>query len=159
MLFTGENQNLKVSFCQSGSDYYQDLTAGALLRKCGRFTTLTGKEFLEQYAIIDRQIRSVKLQLDGMKKIAEQNMMIDTFQPEIDELSDKLKRLISESAIIKSTILDKILLLKNDNCRTALIGRYIELKSVTEIAKEIYVTRQGVYYHLDVGEKEIEKYI
>ena len=120
---------------------------------------MTGKEFLWQYIMIDRRIRSVKLQLDGMKKMAERNLMLDTFQPEIDELSDKLKKLILKSGIIKSTILDKILLIKNDNCRTALIGRYIELKSVTEIANEIYVTRQGAYYHLDVGEKEIEKYI
>ena len=44
---------------------------------------MTGKEFLWQYIMIDRQIRSVKLQLDGMKKMAERNLMLDIFQPEI----------------------------------------------------------------------------
>lgn len=77
----------------------------------------------------------------------------------LNNFLEKLKALISKSATIKSNMLNKILLIDNDNCRTALIGRYIELKSVTEIAKEIYVTRQGVYYHLAVGKKEIEKLI
>lgn len=69
---------------------------------------MTGKEFLWQYIMIDRQIRSVKLQLDSMAELVSRNMMNDTFQHDINELSDNLKSLISESATVKKSILDKI---------------------------------------------------
>ena len=39
---------------------------------------MTGKEFLWQYIMIDRQIRSVKLQLDSMAELVSRNMMNDT---------------------------------------------------------------------------------
>lgn len=90
-----------------------------------------------------------------MKKMAERNMMLDTFQPEIDKLSDKLKKLISESAVIKKSILDKILTIQNNECREIMTKRYIELKTVSRISREMFISRQGVYYHLDVGEKAI----
>lgn len=41
---------------------------------------MTGKEFLLQYGMMNRQIRSVKLQLDDMMKLVSRNMMNDTFQ-------------------------------------------------------------------------------
>lgn len=100
---------------------------------------MTGKEFLEQYSIIDRQIRSVKLQLDGMKNMAERNQMLDDFQPEISELSDRLKNLISRSTVAKKEILEMIQQLNNDNRRKTLIKYYIELKTKAQIAwKHLY---------------------
>lgn len=120
---------------------------------------MTGKEFLCQYILIDRQIRSVRLQLDDIKKAAEKNQMIDDFQPEIDELSDKLKRLISKSVIVKGTILDKILTIENNECREILIKKYIDEKSVAQISREMFMTTQGVRYHLKVGETKIASLI
>lgn len=38
---------------------------------------MTGKEFLWQYIMIDRQIRSVKLQLDSMVEVAKFNALRD----------------------------------------------------------------------------------
>lgn len=41
---------------------------------------MIGKEFLWQYIMIDRQIRSVKLQLDSMTEIAKENAMAVSFR-------------------------------------------------------------------------------
>ncbi len=120
---------------------------------------MTGKEFLWQYIMIDRQIRSVKLQLDSMAELVSRNMMNDTFQHDINELSDNLKSLISESATVKKSILDKIQMIDNNECRDIMIKRYIEIKTVSRISKEMFMTRQGVYYHLGVGEKAISSLI
>ena len=54
-------------------------------------------------------------------------------------------------------ILDKILLIPNNERREILIKRYLENKAVVTISKEMFMTYQGIYYHLDIGEKEIEK--
>lgn len=159
MLFTGENQNLKVSFCQSGSVYYQDLTAGALLRKCGRFTTLTGKKFLWQYIMIDRQIRSVKLQLDSMNALAETSAMQDYLQSEIDNLTNTLKSIVDNGNAVKVQMIEKIQQIENDNRREILIRKYIKFESIVKISKEMFISRQGIYYHLELGEKEIEQLI
>ena len=103
---------------------------------------MTGKEFLWQYIMIDRQIRSVKLQLDSMTEIAKE-----------------LKNLILESVAVKRRILDKILTIKNDECRDILTKRYIEIKTVSQIAREMFMSRQGVHYHLAAGEKAISSLI
>ena len=118
---------------------------------------MTGKEFLWQYIMIDRQIRSVKLQLDSMTEVAKENAMSSVFQNEITDLKNELKNLISKSAFVKKEILDKILLISNNERREILIKRYLENKPVVTISKEMFMTYQGIYYHLDIGEKEIEK--
>ena len=87
---------------------------------------MTGKEFLWQYIMIDRQIKSVKLQLDSMVEIAKENAMSNVFQDEIADLKNKLKDLISKSARVKKEILDKILLIPNNERREILIKRYLE---------------------------------
>ena len=115
---------------------------------------MTGKEFLWQYIMIDRQIKSVKLQLDSMVEIAKENAMSNVFQ---DEIADLKNNLISKSARVKKEILDKILLIPNNERREILIKRYLENKAVVTISKEMFMTYQGIYYHLDIGEKEIEK--
>ena len=120
---------------------------------------MTGKEFLWQYIMIDRQIRSVKLQLDSMVEVAKENAMSNIFQGEIANLKNKLKDLISKSARVKKEILDKILLIPNNERREILIKRYLENKAVVTISKEMFMTRQGVYYHLGVGEKAISSLI
>ena len=61
---------------------------------------MTGKEFLWQYIMIDRQIRSVKLQLDSMTEVAKENAMSSVFQNEITGLKNELKNLILESAAV-----------------------------------------------------------
>ena len=118
---------------------------------------MTGKEFLWQYIMIDRQIRSVKLQLDSMTEVAKENAMSSVFQNEITDLKNELKNLILKSAV-KRRILDKILTIKNDECRD-ILTRYIEIKTVSQIAREMFMSRQGVHYHLDVGEKAISSLI
>ena len=70
-----------------------------------------------------------------------------------------MKSLISESATVKKSILDKIQMIDNNECRDIMIKRYIEIKTVSRISKEMFMTRQGVYYHLDVGEKAISAMI
>jgi len=120
---------------------------------------LTGKEFLWQYIMIDRQIRSVKLQLDSMVEVAKENAMSNIFQGEIANLKNKLKDLISKSARVKKEILDKILLIPNNERREILIKRYLENKAVVTISKEMFMTYQGIYYHLGVGEKAISSLI
>ena len=120
---------------------------------------MTGKEFLWQYIMIDRQIRSVKLQLDSMVEVAKENAMSNIFQGEIANLKNKLKDLISKSARVKKEILDKILLIPNNERREILIKRYLENKAVVTISKEMFMTYQGIYYHLGVGEKAISSLI
>ena len=118
---------------------------------------MTGKEFLWQYIMIDCQIRSVKFQFDSMTEVAKENAMGSIFQNEIIDLKNELKNLILESAV-KRRILDKILTIKNDECRD-ILTRYIEIKTVSQIAREMFMSRQGVHYHLDVGEKAISSLI
>ena len=107
--------------------------------------------------MIDCQIRSVKLQFDSMTEVAKENAMGSIFQNEIIDLKNELKNLILESAV-KRRILDKILTIKNDKCRD-ILTRYIEIKTVSQIAREMFMSRQGVHYHLDVGEKAISSLI
>ena len=120
---------------------------------------MTGKEFLWQYIMIDRKIRSVKLQLDSMTEVAKENAMSSVFQNEITGLKNELKNLILESAAVKRRIFDRIQIIENDERRQILIKRYLDNKTVVTISKEMFMTYQGVYYHLEIGEKEIEKLI
>jgi hypothetical protein len=133
--------------------------ASVLLEKCGRFTTLTGKEFLEQYAIIDRQIRSVKLQLDSMNILAKTSAMQDYLQSEIENLTNTLKSMVDNGNAVKVQMIEKIQQIENDNRREILIRKYIKLDSIIKISKEMFISRQGIYYHLELGEKEIEQLI
>lgn len=86
-------------------------------------------------------------------------MMNDDFQVEITNLTNTLKNLISESAAIKKSILDKILTIENNECREILTKRYIEIKTVSRISREMFMSRQGIYYHLNIGEKLISSLI
>ena len=61
---------------------------------------MTGKEFLWQYIMIDRKIRSVKLQLDSMVEVAKENAMSNIFQGEIANLKNKLKDLITRNRLV-----------------------------------------------------------
>lgn len=116
---------------------------------------MTGKEFLEQYAIIDRKIKAKKIQIDSY----DTNLDKYIFVPEITLFTDELKDLVAKSIQVKKDILDKIQLIDNTERRQILIKKYIELKRTTQIAREMFMTYQGVYYHLNIGEKEIEKFI
>ena len=97
---------------------------------------MTGKEFLWQYIMIDRQIRSVKFQLDSMTEIAKENAMSSVFQNGITDLKNELKNLILESAAVKRCILDRIQMIENDERRQILIKRYLDNKTVVTISKE-----------------------
>ena len=110
---------------------------------------MTGKEFLWQYIMIDRQIRSVKLQLDSMIALANTSAMQDHLQSEIDDLAN----------LVKMQMINKIQQIENDNRREILIRKYIKFESIVKISKEMFISRQGIYYHLELGEKEIEKLI
>lgn len=116
---------------------------------------MTGKEFLEQYSIIERKIRSVKIQIDSHDSTLDKYV----FVPEIALLTDELKDLVAESMKIKKEILEKIQMVDNVERHQILVKKYIELKSTTQIAREMFMTYQGVRYHLNIGEKEIEKFI
>ena len=50
-------------------------------------------------------------------------------------------------------------MIENDERRQILIKRYLDNKTVVTISKEMFMTYQGIYYHLEIGEKEIEKLI
>ena len=56
-------------------------------------------------------------------------------------------------------ILDRIQMIENDECRDILTKRYIEIKTVSQIAREMFMSRQGVHYHLAAGEKAISSLI
>ncbi len=120
---------------------------------------MTGKEFLEQYAIIDRQIRSVKLQLDSMNILAKTSAMQDYLQSEIENLTNTLKSMVDNGNAVKVQMIEKIQQIENDNRREILIRKYIKLDSIIKISKEMFISRQGIYYHLELGEKEIEQLI
>ena len=83
-------------------------------------------------------------------EIAKENAMSNVFQDEIADLKNKLKDLISKSARVKKEILDKILLIPNNERREILIKRYLENKAVVTISKEMFMTYQGTvsYTHL-----------
>ncbi len=116
---------------------------------------MTGKEFLGQYSIIERKIRSVKIQIDSH----DTNLDKYVFVPEIALLTDELKDLVAESMKIKKEILEKIQMVDNVERHQILVKKYIKLKSTAQIAREMFMTYQGVRYHLNIGEKEIEKFI
>lgn len=118
---------------------------------------MTGKEFLWQYIMIDRKIRSVKLQLDSMIALANTSAMQDHLQSEIDDLTNSLKLIVDNGNLVK--MINKIQQIENDNRREILIRKYIKFESIVKISKEMFISRQGIYYHLELGEKEIEKLI
>ena len=120
---------------------------------------MTGKEFLRQYIMIDRQVRSIRLQIDSMIDLAEKSAMKDYLQPKIDDLSYTLKSIVDNGNIIKSQMIEKIQQIENDNRREILIRKYIRLESIMKISNEMFISRQGIYYHLELGEKEIENLI
>ena len=122
-------------------------------------TILTGKEFLWQYIMIDRQLRSVKLQLDSMIALANTSAMQDHLQSEIDDLTNSLKLIVDNGNLVKMQMINKIQQIENDNRREILIRKYIKFESIVKISKEMFISRQGIYYHLELGEKEIEKLI
>ncbi len=120
---------------------------------------MTGKEFLWQYIMIDRQIRSVKLQLDSMIALAKTSEMQDYLQSNVDNLTHTLKSSIDKGNAVKAQIIEKIQQIENDNRREILIRKYIKFESIIKISKEMFISRQGIYYHLELGEKEIEQLI
>ena len=109
---------------------------------------MTGKEFLWQYIMIDRQIRSVKLQLDSMTEVAKENAMSSVFQNEITDLKNELKNLILESAAVKRRILDRVQMIENDERRQILIKRYLDNKTVVTISKELFMSYQLSLIHI-----------
>lgn len=120
---------------------------------------MTGKKFLWQYIMIDRQIRSVKLQLDSMIALANTSAMQDHLQSEIDDLTNSLKLIVDNGNLVKMQMINKIQQIENDNRREILIRKYIKFENIVKISKEMFISRQGIYYHLELGEKEIEKLI
>mgnify|MGYP000086916164 CR=1 FL=1 len=75
------------------------------------------------------------------------------------ELETAVQKQLLESAAVKRCILDRIQMIENDERRQILIKRYLDNKTVVTISKEMFMTYQGIYYHLEIGEKEIEKLI
>ena len=75
------------------------------------------------------------------------------------ELETAVQKQLLESAAVKRRIFDRIQIIENDERRQILIKRYLDNKTVVTISKEMFMTYQGVYYHLEIGEKEIEKLI
>lgn len=64
---------------------------------------MTGKEFLEQYAIIDRKIKAKKIQIDSY----DTNLDTYIFVPEIALFTDELKDLVAKSIQVKKIYLIK----------------------------------------------------
>lgn len=62
---------------------------------------MTGKEFLWQYIMIVRKIRSVKLQLDSMIALANTSAMQDHLQSKIDDLTNSLKLIVDNGNLVK----------------------------------------------------------
>ncbi len=81
---------------------------------------MTGKEFLWQYIMIDRQIRSVRFQLDSMIALANISAMQDHLQSEIDDLANSLKLIVDNGNLVKMQMINKIQQIENDNRREIL---------------------------------------
>ena len=78
---------------------------------------MTGKEFLWQYIMIDRKIRSVKLQLDSMIALANTSAMQDHLQSKIDDLTNSLKLIVDNGNLVKMQMINKIQQIENDNTK------------------------------------------
>lgn len=116
-----------------------------------------------EFALLDSgemvNIRSVKLQLDSMIALANTSAMQDHLQSKIDDLTNSLKLIVDNGNLVKMQMINKIQQIENDNRREILIRKYIKFESIVKISKEMFISRQGIYYHLELGEKEIEKLI
>ena len=69
------------------------------------------------------------------------------------------KLIVDNGNLVKMQMINKIQQIENDNRREILIRKYIKFESIVKISKEMFISRQGIYYHLELGEKEIEKLI
>lgn len=67
--------------------------------------------------------------------------------------------IVDNGNLVKVRMINKIQQIENDNRREILIRKYIKFESIVKISKEMFISRQGIYYHLELGEKEIEKLI
>ena len=70
--------------------------------------------------MIDRQIRSVRFQLDSMIALANISAMQDHLQSEIDDLANSLKLIVDNGNLVKMQMINKIQQIENDNRREIL---------------------------------------
>lgn len=92
-----------------------------------------------------------------MIALANTSAMQDHLQSKIDDLTNSLKLIVDNGNLVKMQMINKIQQIENDNRREILIRKYIKFESIVKISKEMFISRQGIYYHLELGEKEIEK--
>ena len=105
---------------------------------------MTGKEFLWQYIMIDRQIRSVKFQLDSMIALANTSAMQDHLQSEIDDLANSLKLIVDNGNLVKMQMINKIQQIENDNRREILIESTSNLRALSKFQRKIQFYQYGV---------------
>ena len=97
---------------------------------------MTGKEFLWQYIMIDRKIRSVKLQLDSMIALANTSAMQDHLQSKIDDLTNSLKLIVDNGNLVKMQMINKIQQIENDNRREISLESTSNLRALSKFQKK-----------------------
>lgn len=119
---------------------------------------MTTKEYLNQISRLNRMINNKLVEIQQLRDLAcsisainlEDRVQsspnfdkIGSKMAKIDELERELEESIDSYADIKNQIIEQILMMKSEKHKEILLDKYINFKSISEIAADFNMTERG----------------
>lgn len=119
---------------------------------------MTTKEYLNQISRLNRMINNKLVEIQQLRDLAcsisainlEDRVQsspdfdkIGSKMAKIDELERELDETIDSYADIKNRIIEQILMMKSEKHKEILLDKYINFKSISEIAADFNMTERG----------------
>lgn len=119
---------------------------------------MTTKEYLNQISRLNRMINNKLVEIKQLKDLAcgissinfgdrvqsSPNFdKIGSKMAKIDELERELDESIDSYADIKNQIIEQILMMKSEKHKEILLDKYVNFKSISEIASDFNMTERG----------------
>lgn len=119
---------------------------------------MTTKEYLNQISRLNRMINNKLVEIQQLRDLAcsisainledrVQNTpnfdKIGSKMAKIDELERELDESIDSYADIKNQIIEQILMMKSEKHKEILLDKYVNFKSISEIASDFNMTERG----------------
>lgn len=119
---------------------------------------MTTKEYLNQISRLNRMINNKLVEIQQLRDLAcsisainlEDRVQsspnfdkIGSKMAKIDELERELDESIDSYADIKNQIIEQILMMKSEKHKEILLDKYVNFKSISEIASDFNMTERG----------------
>lgn len=119
---------------------------------------MTTKEYLNQISRLNRMINNKLVEIQQLRDLAcsisainlEDRVQsspnfdkIGSKMAKIDELERELDEIIDSYADIKNQIIEQILMMKSEKHKEILLDKYVNFKSISEIASDFNMTERG----------------